>query len=167
MLTQLHHQTGKKWPLPFSGLISTKPVAMMASLLDFLKQAEMSLLTASTTLSATCGHWKTLPSDWSLNLLCPVLKKGDATICTNYRGISLLMIAYRILSSVLCERLKPFVNKLNGSYQCGKSTIDQIFTLWQIFEKTQEKQIATHHHPYRDLNWCGFVKWHLKIPKVS
>ena len=64
-------------------------------------------------------------------------------------GISLLTIAYRILSSVLCERLKPFVNKLIGSYQCsfipGKSTIDQIFTLRQILEKTRDKQINTVH----------------------
>jgi len=113
-----------------------------------------------------CKIWsqESMPSDWSLSVLCPVLKKGDATNCANYRGISLLSIAYKILSSVLCERLKPFVNKLIGSYQCGfrpgKSTIDQIFTLRQILEKTQEKQIDTHHlfvdfksafdSPYRD-----------------
>ena len=93
---------------------------------------------------------ESMPSDClSLSLLCPVLKTGDATICSNYRGISLLTIVYRILSSVLCERLKPFVNKLIGSYQCGfrpgKSTIDQIFTLRQILEKTRDKQINTFH----------------------
>ena len=79
-----------------------------------------------------CNIWsmESMPSDWSLSLLCPILKKGDATICSNYRGISLLTIAY-ILSSVLCERLKPFVNNLIGSYHYdfrpGKSTIDQIY----------------------------------------
>ena len=87
-------------------------------------------------------------------MLCLVLKKGDATIF-----ISLLTIAYRILSSVLYEGLKQFVNKLIGSYQCGfrrgKSTIDQIFTLRQILEKTRVKQINTHHlfafdTPHRD-----------------
>ena len=98
-----------------------------------------------------CKIWslESMPSDWSLSVLCPVLKKGDATICANYRGISLLNIAYKILSSVLCERLKPYMTKLIGSYQCGfrpgKSTTDQIFTLRQILEKTQEKQIDTHH----------------------
>ena len=98
-----------------------------------------------------CNIWslESMPSDWSLSMLCPVFQKGDATICSNYRGISLLTIAYRILSSVLCERLKLFVNKLIGSYQCGfrpgKSTIDQIFTLRQIFEKTRDKQINTFH----------------------
>ena len=34
------------------------------------------------------------PSDWNLSALCPVLKKGDPTICANYRDISLLLIAY-------------------------------------------------------------------------
>ena len=82
-----------------------------------------------------CNIWslESMSSDWCLSLLYLILKKGDATTSSNYRGISLLTIAYRILSSVLCERLKPFVNKLIGSYQCGfrpgKSTIDQIFTL--------------------------------------
>ena len=38
ILPQLHHQTGKKWPWPFSGLNSTKPAVMMASLLNLLKQ---------------------------------------------------------------------------------------------------------------------------------
>ena len=96
-----------------------------------------------------CNIWslESMPSDWSLSWLCPVLKKDDATICSNYHGISLLTIAYKILSSFLCERLKPFVNKLIGSYQCGfrpgKSTIDQIFTIRQILEKTRDKQIYT------------------------
>ena len=49
----------------------------------------------------------------------------------------------------MCERLKPIVADLIGPYQCGfrpgKSTTDQIFTLRQILEKTQEKQIDTYH----------------------
>ena len=57
-----------------------------------------------------------IPSDWNVSVLCPFLKKGDAAVCTNYRGISLLNVAYKILSNVLCERLKPYVEKLIGSY---------------------------------------------------
>ena len=83
------------------------------------------------------------PDDWNLSVLCPIHKKGDSTICANYRGISFLNIAYKVLSSVLCESLKPVVNQLIGPYQCGlrpvKFTIDQIFTLRQILEKTLEK----------------------------
>ena len=90
-----------------------------------------------------------MPDDWNLSVLCPVFKKGDPSVCSNYRGISLLSIAYKVLSSVICERLKPIVAHLSGPYQCGfrpgKSTTDQIFTLRQILEKTLEKQIDTYH----------------------
>ncbi len=82
-------------------------------------------------------------------VLCPIHKKGDPAIRANYHGISLLNIAYKVLSSVLCERMNPIVNKLIEPYQCGfrpgESTIDQIFTPRQILEKTHEKQLDTHH----------------------
>ena len=92
-----------------------------------------------------CNIWslESMSSDWSLSLLRPVFKKGDATIFSNYRGIRLLMIAYRILSSVLCERLKPFLDKMIGCYQCGfrpeEATVDHSFMLLQFLE-----QIDTH-----------------------
>jgi len=98
-----------------------------------------------------CKIWskECMPDEWNLSIVCPVHKKGDPLICANYRGISLLNIAYKILSAVLCERLKPYINNLIGPYQCGfrpgKSTIDQIFTLRQILEKTQEFQVDTYH----------------------
>ena len=137
MLPQLHQQTGKKWPLPFSGINSKQPAVMMASM-----QEEMSCLAACTTFSATYGHWKAC--DCSLSLLCPVLKKNDATICSNYRDISLRM------SSVLCESLKPFAKRLIGSYQCGfrpgKYTIDQIFMLRQILEISRSTSLSTSTH---------------------
>ena len=121
----------------------------MASLLNFLKQKEMSWFAACTTFSANIWSLESMPSDWCLSLLCPVFKKGDATVCGNYRVISSFTIAYRGQSSVLCERLKPFVNKLIDSYPCGfrpgKATIDQIFTLRQILKKTRDKQINTFH----------------------
>ena len=90
-----------------------------------------------------------MPSEWNLSALYPVLEKGDPTICANYRGISLLHIACKVLTSVLCERLKPHAKALIEAYQCGfrpaKSIIDQIFTQPQILEKAHEKQNKTHH----------------------
>jgi sorting nexin-29 len=57
----------------------------------------------------------------------------------NSRGISLVNIAYRVLSIVLYGRLNLQVNKIIGQYQCGfregVSTIDQLQTLRQILEK--------------------------------
>ena len=90
-----------------------------------------------------------MSSDCNLSALYPVLKRGDPTICANYRGISLLPIAYKVLTSVLCKRLKPHATALIGPDQCGfrpgKSTIDQIFTLRQTLEKRHENQDKIHH----------------------
>lgn len=95
--------------------------------------------------------WTTfsMPSEWSLSMVTPIYKKGDKKDCKNYRGISVLNTTYKILSFILCERLKPYLNDIIGEYQCGfrpgKSTTDQIFTLRQILEKTHEFRIDTHH----------------------
>jgi hypothetical protein len=44
--------------------------------------------------------------------------KGDKADCNNYRGISLLLTAYRILSNILLARLTPRVNEIIGDHQC-------------------------------------------------
>jgi hypothetical protein len=88
-----------------------------------------------------------VPLSWAEALICSIHKKGDVQNCENSKGISLVNIAYRVMSMVLYGRLKPHADKITGQYQCGfrgGSTIDQIQTLQQIFEKT-EFQIETHH----------------------
>ena len=83
------------------------------------------------------------------HLSCPVLKNEDTSICASYRGTNLLLIAYKVLTCILCELLKALVKTLIGPYQCsfrpGKSTISQIFTLCQILQKTHERQVYPRH----------------------
>ena len=78
-----------------------------------------------------------MPTVWNRSVLYAVLKKGDPTSFDTYRGISLIPIAYKILSAILCESLKPSANTLIAPYQCGfitcKSTIDQIKLTLTIF----------------------------------
>jgi len=68
--------------------------------------------------------------------------------CSNYRGVSLLNTAYKILSNILFTRISPFSQNIIGNYQCGfwknRSTTNQIFTLRQILEKTKEFGIETY-----------------------
>ncbi|GFT63854.1 reverse transcriptase domain-containing protein [Trichonephila clavipes] len=95
--------------------------------------------------------WETekIPIEWEEGSVCPIFKKGDQLECRNYR-ITLLNTAYKIFSNLLFARLrKPYTDKVIGNYQCGfrpqRSTIDQIHTLRQIFEKTKEYNIKTFH----------------------
>ena len=71
------------------------------------------------------------------------------TICSNYRGINLLCVAYKIFSNILFNRLIPHVETTIGDYQCDyrreRSTVDQIFTVCQTLEKCSERGKDTHH----------------------
>lgn len=116
---------------------------------ELLKAAGANFISAFHQLLCKIWNAETMPEEWNHSIICPIHKKGDKNECSNYRGISLLNIAYKVLAFILCERLKPHVIRIIGNYQCGfmpgRGTSDQIFTLRQILEKTQEFQVDTHH----------------------
>jgi hypothetical protein len=72
-----------------------------------------------------------MPYQWKESVVLPIHKKGDKTVCSNYRGISLLSISYKILSNILLARLTVYGDEITGNHQCGfrrnRPTIDQIF----------------------------------------
>ncbi|CAK1591299.1 unnamed protein product [Parnassius mnemosyne] len=90
-----------------------------------------------------------MADDWNTSVICPLHKKGDILDCNNYRGISLLNTGYKVFANMLFNKLKPYVESSLGEYQCGfrpnRSTVDQIFSLRQILEKTFEYNVNTHH----------------------
>ena len=83
-----------------------------------------------------------LPEEWKTGIIIPIHKKGDRLNCVNYRGITLLNSAYKILSNILLKRISPYAEDNIGDYQCGfrsnRSTVDQIFTIRQLLEKSWE-----------------------------
>lgn len=91
---------------------------------------------------------ETIPENWKTGLICPIFKKGDRLICNNYRGITLLDTTYKVLSSVIYAKLLPHAEQLVGDYQCGfrpsRSTIDQLFTIRQLLEKSWEFNVNIH-----------------------
>ncbi|XP_058064584.1 uncharacterized protein LOC131214222 [Anopheles bellator] len=106
---------------------------------------------------ASCLHrliariWDTerLPEEWKDGVICPIYKKGDKLDCANYRAITILNTAYKVLSRIIFCRLSPLANRFVGSYQAGfvegRSTTDQIFTIRQILQKCREHRTPTHH----------------------
>jgi len=59
--------------------------------------------------------WKKekLPEEWKESIIIPIHKKGDKTVCSNYRGISLLPNTYKILSNILLSRLIPYAKEIS------------------------------------------------------
>jgi hypothetical protein len=115
---------------------------------ELIKKASPDFIEYMPQLIIKIWTTETIPEDWNWSIICPIHKKGDMTICSNYRGISLLCVAYKIFS-ILFNRLMPHVETTNGDYQCGYhqewSTVDQIFSVCQILEKCSEHGKDTHH----------------------
>jgi len=116
---------------------------------ELIKKASPDFVERTYQLITKIWTTDTTPEDWNWSIICPIHKKGDMTIHSNYRAINLLCVAYKIFSNVLFNRLLPYVETTTGDYQrgyCGKrSTVDQIFTIRQILEKCGEYGKDTHH----------------------
>ena len=73
-----------------------------------------------------------------------IFKKGDKSVCGNYRGISLLSIAGKILARILLNRLLPLTEDILSESQCGfrpsRGTTNMIFAAWLIQEKCREQR---------------------------
>jgi hypothetical protein len=96
-----------------------------------------------------CKIWRDekMPNDWKVGLIDPLFKKGDKMKCENYREITLLNVAYKILPSIILERLKEYWEEILGEYQCGfrpQRRTDQIFVVRQILEKIYAHDIDLH-----------------------
>lgn len=51
-----------------------------------------------------------IPEDWRNATIIPILKKGDKTDCSHYRGVSLQDVAYKILATLLKVRLDAILD---------------------------------------------------------
>lgn len=57
--------------------------------------------------------------DWKESLIITLHKKSDKIDCIHYRGISLLDTAYKVLSIILMNMMKVYVEKIIKNHQKG------------------------------------------------
>jgi exonuclease III len=86
---------------------------------------------------------ETIPTDLRDTSIVTIFKKGDKAQCGNYRGISLLSAAGKILARILSNRLLPIAETTLPETQCGfrpnRGTADMIFGARQMQEKSKEQ----------------------------
>lgn len=89
-----------------------------------------------------CWKEECIPDAWYTADVIPLFKKGDRSICKNYRGISLLDLALKVFEAILVDRIKPArdvqVRETQAGFRPGRGCIDQVFALRQLLERREE-----------------------------
>ncbi|XP_037872901.1 LINE-1 retrotransposable element ORF2 protein [Bombyx mori] len=85
------------------------------------------------------GQW---PEDWTESILIPLHKKGSTRKCENYRTISIISHASKILLHIINKRLESFISRQIAKEQAGfvkgRGTREQILNIRQLIEKARE-----------------------------
>jgi len=113
---------------------------------DMLKAAEDCAVAFMTPLFNKIFKEGLYPETWCKAVICPIHKKGDKHIADNYRGVSLLCIISKCYTSVLNARLVKWMQvyekivESQAGFRKKYSTVDHIFTLSSIIEKSLSKR---------------------------
>ena len=97
------------------------------------------LVMGSSTLASTLTHLinrsidlGVVPDHWKIGMVTPVLKKGDPKLVENYRPVTCLPAASKLLESVVCNQVTNFMesNDLLPKNQHGFRAHRSTMTAW-------------------------------------
>jgi hypothetical protein len=79
---------------------------------EVIKAGGETLCSEIYKLVYSIGNKEEVPQQWKESTTVPIHKRGDKADCNNYRGISPLSAAYKILSNILLARLTSYINEV-------------------------------------------------------
>ena len=86
-----------------------------------------------------CYASKTVPNEWHISLLVPVFKKGNPSLCTNYRGIALMSTCAKLYNRLLLGRIRDGLDNHLRQNQNGfrplRSTGQHVLAWRRIYEE--------------------------------
>ena len=93
--------------------------------------------------------WKggEVPQQWKDAIVMVLYKKKDRTECGNYRGISLVAHAGKILPKIIARRLSEYCERVGilpeeqGGFRPNRSTTDMMFVIRRLQELARNKRI--------------------------
>ena len=90
---------------------------------------------------AVWDHEK-VPREWNKGIIVKIPKKGDTTVCDNYRGITLLSVPSKVLGKIIIGRIRDGIDDIlreeQAGFRKGRGTTVQLFILRNIIEQCVE-----------------------------
>ena len=111
-----------------------------------------------------CWEQECFPQAWDRAVVVPVPKKGDRRVPDNYRGISLIAVAQKVLSGVISARLMQHVvgsgrlHKAQAGFRAREEAVAQATCLYEILRRRRVKGEDTY------LCFVDFCKAYDKVP---
>ena len=105
-----------------------------------------------------------IPRPWRQTTIISIPKKGDPSIMDNYRGISLMPTALKILCTIICSRLNTFgeTNNLFSPNQAGFRKLEECATQAACVIKAVQRRRLCHDGTY--LLFVDFRKAYDTVP---
>ncbi|XP_044762034.1 uncharacterized protein LOC123319231 [Coccinella septempunctata] len=109
--------------------------------IELVKYGPDILLETITGLFNRCLKGDRVPEDWNLAYISSIYKKGDKSMCKNYRGISVMSSMARLYGRVLKRRIEESIVEIEeqGGFRAGRSCTDNVFVLQQVIEKRKSR----------------------------
>ena len=109
------------------------------------------------------GEW---PTPWTQSLVITFPKKGNLLQCQNYRTISLISHASKVMLKILLNRLTPqaetIIAEEQTGFRPGRSTTEQIFSLRILCERYLQHQQDLY-HAFVDFKKAFNRVWHAAL----
>ena len=125
-----------------SRLCNNKAPGESGILPEMVRYAGAEFLEALLSLVHEVWHESCVPQAWRNAELVPIPKKGDLSVCDNWRGIALLDVVGKVVGRLIQNRLQGLAEVELTDSQCGfrrgRSCTDQIFSVGQLIEKFYE-----------------------------
>ena len=93
------------------------------------------------------GVWKEekVPEEWLKGVISVIPKKGDSSVCSNNRGITLRSTTSKLFQIVMLNRMSTGLESAFRENQCGfrrnRSCVDQIYSLRTIIHQCIEQNL--------------------------
>ena len=126
------------------------PDGLPAELLKLGLQQDRTILRELHRLTTLIWRQGKVPRQWKDAVITVLHKKGDKTECGNYRGISLVSHAGKVLLKVVARRLSAYCEAkgLLPEEQCGfrpnRSTTDMMFVVRRLQEVGRKAGVSLH-----------------------
>ena len=115
--------------------------------IELLQHGGTNLQTAIHAYMRSAWNGDPIAQDWIDVILIMLYKgKGKKSICSSYRGISLLEAVGKVFARLLLNRLEKYIcpdviPETQSGFRGGRGAVDMIFSARQLVEKSLEQRV--------------------------